>query len=429
MRRVVVTGCGVVSPIGSGVASFFDGLRQARRGIDRICTFDADAFPTHIAGEVRDVEVESVTVPARWQAAFARDRKSAFGVLAAREAMATAFGAETSSWRYEGARIGVFCATGLEVFHLEDLVRNMRGSTLDGGRIWAAIPQQPPYATMQVPADLGVRVIASEAGARGPVAVNVSACAAGAQAIGEGFHAVRDGAVDAAVVGGYDSMVNPLGVGGFCMLEAMSTRNSLLGGASRPFDAYRDGFVLGEGAGMFVLEELACALARGAPILAEIVGYASTLDAFRVSDPAPDQAGAVACMRAALRDASLRPEEISYINAHGTATRKNDPAETAAIRKVFGVHADQLAVSSTKSQMGHLIGAAGAVELLASIFAIREQVVPATINLEHPDPACDLDYVPNHPRAAQVRAVVSNSFGFGGQNAVLVARACEGDAT
>jgi 3-oxoacyl-[acyl-carrier-protein] synthase II len=209
-------------------------------------------------------------------------------------------------------------------------------------------------------------------------------------------------------------------VGGFCLLEALSRANELGAAASRPFDAARDGFVLGEGAGMLVLEELEAARARGAPVLAELVGYGSTLDAYRVSDPVPGEAGAVAAMQRALAAAGLLPSQIDYVNAHGTGTRKNDPAETRAIRRVFGPAAARLPVSSTKSQIGHLIGAAGAVELVASVFALREQLLPATINLREPDPECDLDYVPNVPRRAVVRRVLSNSFGFGGQNAVLV---------
>jgi 3-oxoacyl-[acyl-carrier-protein] synthase II len=215
-------------------------------------------------------------------------------------------------------------------------------------------------------------------------------------------------------------MVNPLGVGGFCLLEALSRANDLGPAASRPFDAGRDGFVLGEGAGMLVLEDLAAARARGATILGELLGYGSTLDAFRVSDPVPGEAGPVAAMERALAAAGLAPGAVDYVNAHGTGTRKNDPAETRAIRRVFGPVADRLPVSSTKSQIGHLIGAAGAVELVAALFAVREQLLPATINLRERDPECDLDYVPNAPRAARVRTVLSNSFGFGGQNAALV---------
>ena len=239
---------------------------------------------------------------------------------------------------------------------------------------------------------------------------------------------MREGAPAVVLTGGYDSMVNPLGVGGFCLLEALSTANELLGAASRPFDARRDGFVLGEGAAMYVLEELERARARGAMILAEVRGYASTLDAYRVTDPDPDGAGAAAAMLGALADAGLTPRAIDYINAHGTGTRKNDPTETTAIKRVFGADAYHIPISSLKSQVGHLIGAAGALELSAALFALEEQLLPATINLTHPDPECDLDYVPLTPRPAKVKRVLSNSFGFGGQNASLViAAVSDGD--
>jgi 3-oxoacyl-[acyl-carrier-protein] synthase II len=229
------------------------------------------------------------------------------------------------------------------------------------------------------------------------------------------------------VAGGYDSMVNPLGVGGFCLLEALSRANDLGPGASRPFDAARDGFVLGEGAGMVVLEELEAARRRGATIHAEVLGYGSTLDAFRVSDPAPDEAGAAAAIAAALADAGVAPAELDHVNAHGTGTRKNDPAEARALRRVLGGEADRVPVTSTKGQLGHLIGAAGAVELLAALFALEAQVLPATLNLATPDPECPLVHVANTPRPARVRTVLKTSFGFGGQNAALVVGALRGE--
>jgi 3-oxoacyl-[acyl-carrier-protein] synthase II len=265
--------------------------------------------------------------------------------------------------------------------------------------------------------------MAREAGARGPCAINVSACAAGTQALGEAFWLLRDGELDAVIAGGFDSMVNPLGIGGFTLLGALSTGNHLGPGASRPFDAERDGFVLGEGAAAFFLETAASAKRRGVRVLAEILGYGSTLDAFRVSDPDEHERGAVAAMRAALADAGITPSEVDYINAHGTGTRKNDPAEARAIREVFGNSPPP--TSSTKSQIGHLIGAAGAVEAVAVLFALAEQTLPATINLHHPDPECDLDCVPNRPRPARVRVALSNSFGFGGQNACLLLGAAD----
>ncbi len=421
MRRVVITGLGVVSPIGVGVPAFFTGLREARSGVGPIRSFDATGLATRIAAEVSGLDLAGAVeqVPQARRAALARDRKSIFGVVAAREALAAAFGADGLAGWYAPERTGVSVATGLEVFHLEDLEPHVRAGRIDGAALARAVAAEPAGAHLQIPADLGAREIARLAGARALFSVNVSACAAGAQAIGAGWLAVRDGAADVVVAGGYDSMVNPLGVGGFCLLEALSRANDLGPGASRPFDAARDGFVLGEGAGVVVLEEWEAARARGATIHAELLGYGSTLDAYRVSDPLPGEAGAIAAMRQALA-AGAAPEAIDYVNAHGTGTRKNDPAETRAIRRVFGAHADRLPVSSTKSQIGHLIGASGAVELVASVFALREQLLPATINLAQRDPECDLDYVPNVPRPARVRRVLSNSFGFGGQNAALV---------
>jgi 3-oxoacyl-[acyl-carrier-protein] synthase II len=422
VRRVVITGLGVVSPIGVGVPAFFAGLREARSGVGPIRSFDATGLATRIAAEVDGLDLAAAVeqVPQGRRAALARDRKSVFGLVAAREALAAAFGADGLAAWYAPERTGVSVATGLEVFHLEDLAPHVRAGRIDGAALVAAVEGAPPGARLQIPADLGAREIARLAGARGLYAVNVSACAAGSQAVGAGWLAIREGSADVVVAGGYDSMVNPLGVGGFCLLEALSRSNELGPRASRPFDATRDGFVLGEGAGMVVLEEREAALARAAPIVAELLGYASTLDAYRVSDPVPGEAGAVAAMEKALAVAGRSRADIDHVNAHGTATRKNDPAETRAIRRVFGVTADRLAVSSTKSQIGHLIGAAGAVELLAGVFAVQEQIVPATINLRERDPECDLDYVPNVPRRARVRNVISNSFGFGGQNAVLV---------
>ena len=420
MRRVVCTGMGVVSPIGCGVPAFFEGLRQARPGIGLIRGFDASAFPVRIAGEVRDVDPSRVEVSrGPYGPAIARDRKSAFGLVAAREALREAGPPDVHADRY-----GTFFGVGLEVFHVQDLIAHVRDGQLDFEGVCRTMADYPVHARLQIPSHLGAMEVAREAGAKGPLSVNVSACAASTQAVGDAFHAIRDGSIDAAIVGGYDSMVNPLGLGGFCMLQALSTRNDLGAGASRPFDAGRDGFVLGEGAAALVLETLEGARRRGAAIIGEISGYASTLDAYRVTDPAPLDAGAAEAMRRALADARLRPDQIDYINAHGTGTPKNDPAETHAIRDVFGAHAFAIPVSSTKSQIGHLIGAAGAVELVAGLFAVREGMVPATINLERPDPQCDLDYVPNHPRPWSVRRFVSNSFGFGGQNAVLVAGAC-----
>jgi 3-oxoacyl-[acyl-carrier-protein] synthase II len=417
-QRVVITGAGVASPIGTGKERFFSGLREARSGIRVIRSFDATHFPVRIAGEVPDVAAAAVDLPFVEAAALRRDPKAIFFVVAAREALAQAVAGRPLSQAFDPFRVGMQVASGLEIFHERDLSVHLPGDRLDRRSLLQHALVEPPHAFMEIPSHLAVLCMAREAGITGPSAVNVSACAAGTQALGEAFWLVRDGELDAVLAGGFDSMVNPLGVGGFSLLGALSESNHLVGGASRPFDADRDGFVLGEGAAAFFLESLASAQARGAPVLAEVLGYGSTMDAFRVSDPDEHQRGAVAAMRAALRDAGLAPGDVDYINAHGTGTRKNDPAETRAIREVFGSAPPP--TSSSKSQIGHLIGAAGAVEAMAVLFALAEQILSATINLQKPDPECDLDYVPNRPRPARVRVALSNSFGFGGQNACLI---------
>lgn len=425
MKRVVVTGMGVVSPIGTSIPAFFDGLRTARPGIGEIISFDAETFPTRIAGEVGQKPdlpqwVDEMILPA-----ILRDPKSCFALAAAEECLKDAFGDEEPSQFHNPDRICAYIATGLEILHLQDLVRHAGVNTLDGASILQSVMDFPPWSRIQTPSHLAARAIAKRIKAHGRFIVNVSACAAGTQALGEAFLAIQDGAADMAVTGGYDSMINPLGVGGFCMLEALSTSNHLGGAASRPFDADRDGFVLGEGSGMCVLEEYEAARSRGAKIYAEVLGYASSLDAYRVSDPDPEQRGAVKVMDLALKRARFLPDGIDYINVHGTATRKNDPNEARAIRRVFGKSTETIPVSSTKSQIGHLIGAAGAVEFIVGVFALKEGIIPATINLDHPDSECKLNHVAKTPRKAQVRSFLSNSFGFGGQNAAIIVGAVD----
>lgn len=425
-RRVVITGAGVVSPIGVGLEAYWRGLAEARSGIAPIGSFNAATFPTRIAAEVKELDRPAVALPPRFEAALRRDPKALFGIVAAREACAQAWPSGAPA-PCPPERFGCSIATGLEIFSLADLVRHMDGKELRGNSLFEAAKHAALHSTLQVPADLGAQVMAQEAGAQGPMFVNVSACAAGTQALGEAFWAIREGVADLMLTGGYDSMINPLGVGGFCLLQAMSRRNDLGPAACRPFDAQRDGFVLGEGAALFVFEELDHALARGATILGEVLGYGTTLDAYRVTDPEPTGRGAEGAMRGALAVAGLEPEAIDYINAHGTGTPKNDAVETLAIHRVFGRVAPGVPVSSTKSQIGHLIGAAGAVEFAACLFALEKQTLPATLHLDHPDPACDLDAVPHRPRPHRVRRVLSNSFGFGGQNAcIALGRVSEG---
>jgi 3-oxoacyl-[acyl-carrier-protein] synthase II len=427
MNRVVITGAGVASPLGTGKSRFFAGLREARSGVRTIRSFDASSFPVRIAGEVPDVDAATIALPFPEAAALRRDPKALFFIEAAREALAQAFADQPLGACLDPFRVGMSVATGLEIFHPPDLLSYVDGSQLDRAGLFAQALRQPAKAFMEIPSDLAVTCIGRAAGVRGPCAVNVSACAAGSQALGEAFCLLRDGVLDAVIAGGFDSMVNPIGVGGFSLLGALSTSNHLLGAASRPFDASRDGFVLGEGAAAFVLETAQSAQRRGAQVLAEVLGYGSSLDAFRVSDPDEHERGAVAAMRAALADARLMPAAVDYINAHGTGTRKNDPAEARAIREVFGDVPPP--ASSSKSQIGHLIGAAGAVEAMAVLFALAEQTLPATINLHSQDPECALDCVPNQPRPARVRIALSNSFGFGGQNACLVFAAPDSSIT
>lgn len=418
-RRVVVTGMGVVSPIGVGREAFYTGLASGRSGIDTIRTFDASTFPSRVAGEVRELDVTTIELPGDLRPALIRDSKSVFGIVAAREALDDAFGG--TAIQVLPHRRAIYLAGGLEIFHLDDIAAHLDGDTIDHRALLHAVLREPAESLIQIPADVGARVIARELGAAFVNSLNLSACAAGMQAIGEAFRAVADGICDVALAGGYDSMINPLGVGGFCRLEVLSRNNEAGSEASRPFDSARDGFVLGEGAAVLVLEELEAALARRAHIRAEVLGYGSSLDAYRVSDPAPDNAGALRAIRAALTDASLDPEEISYINAHGTGTLRNDPAEAQAIRTAFGAAVDQVPVSSTKSQIGHLIGAAGAVEFCAGLFALEEQTLPATITLRRVASGCELQHVAITPRHAPVKTFLSNSFGFGGQNAAIVA--------
>lgn len=420
-RRVVVTGIGVVSPIGVGRSNFYRGLKQAKSGIGLITSFEASGFPTQIAGEVKSIPDIPDWVSMPEFAAIERDPKSRFAVLAAQEALTDAFGVQKPSAYYDSMRICAHIASGLEVFHIEDLVQHLDNKGVNAVSLAAALKQASTFSQVQIPSHLAARAIARQAEVQGHVAVNVSACAAGTQSIGEAFWAVRTGTADMTVTGGYDSMINPLGVGGFCMLGALSTANDLKEAASRPFDARRDGFVLGEGSAILVLEAYDTARQRNAKMYAEVLGFGSSLDAFSVADPDPNSEGAFRAMQSALDRAGLTPDQIGYINAHGTGTPKNDPAETRAIRRLFGEKADAIPVSSLKSQIGHLIGAAGAVEFVAGIFALTERLLPATINLEHPDPSCDLDYVPIRPRPAEVDTFLSNSFGFGGQNASIVA--------
>jgi 3-oxoacyl-[acyl-carrier-protein] synthase II len=402
---VWITGAGVLSPIGSGFDAFADGCLAGRSGIRPITLFDARTFKHRIAGEVRAADFGPLEAlyPALRRI---RDRKVRLALAAVEQAA--------------GERSAIVLGAGLDVVLLEDI----RGRTDDvegaiGDKLRGLLDDRDGWQRL-VPTDTATRLAAARHGLRGPCATNVSACAAGAQALGHALRLVRDGVVDVALAGGADSMVHPMGIGGFGLLGALSPRNDPPREALRPFDAARDGTVLGEGSAVLVLEEADHARARGGRPLAELLGYASTLDAHAVTDPEPTGAGALLAMRRALADAGLGPQDVDYVSAHGTGTPKNDAVETAAIREALGPRASRVPVSALKSMTGHLVAASGAVEALSCVVALVRRAVPPTINLTRPDPACDLDYVPGRARPWEGRIALSNSFGFGGQNAVLV---------
>ncbi|WP_457601277.1 beta-ketoacyl-ACP synthase II [Hydrogenivirga sp.] len=412
-RRVVVTGLGAVTPIGTGVDKFWSNLVKGVSGIDRIKGFDPDEFGLNvkIAGEVKDFD------PLKFLDKKEANRLSVFvhyAVAAAEEAILDSGIKEAG---YDPLKIGVIIGTGIG--GLRDIEREHTVITRKGAR--RVSPFFIPYGI----SNMGAGYVAIRHGFKGPNYCVVSACATGNHSIGDAFRMIQAGDIDAAIAGGTEAAITPLGVAGFAVMRALSTRNDEPQKASRPFDKDRDGFVMGEGAGVVVLEEYEHAKARGAKIYAELVGYGATDDAYHITAPHECGEGAYECMRLALEDAGLNPDEIDCVNAHGTSTPLNDKIETLAIKQLFKEHAYRLKVSSNKSMVGHLLGAAGAVEAVASVKTIETGVVPPTINLENPDPECDLDYVPNEAVQAEVRTVLSNSFGFGGTNACLIFKKCE----
>lgn len=413
MKRVVISGLGIVAPIGSDRKEFFRNAVNGVSGIGELTLFDATTFDVKIGGEVKNIDIKKLKriYP---ETGKVRDRKVLLGLQAVEEVLN-----DSGLMPDELIRLGIHAGIGLEVFHLEDLVTEKGIDIKEICRYWIN-PKQRLY--IQSPLDTITNMVIKRYKCRGPVYINCSACAAGAQAIGHAFHLIRTGRASVMLAGGLDSMLNPLGVGGFSMLGALTLKNELGPKACRPFDALRDGTVLGEGSAMFILEELDSAKSRKAKIYAEVVGFGSTLDAYKVSDPDPEGEGAFWAMKNAIIDAEIVPEKIGYINAHGTGTPKNDITETKAIKRLFGRKAYKIPISSTKSMVGHLIAASGAVELAASIIPLKEGFIPPTINLEDPDPECDLDYVPDKHRTFKGDYVLSNSFGFGGQNACIILR-------
>ncbi len=432
-RRIVITGMGWVTPLGFDIESVWKRMLAGESGVAPTTLFDAGSFPTSFAAQVGDFDLADYlgADAARHEGA---SRNSRFALVAAANAWRDAnLGAFPLLDR---TRVGVYLGGGegpLDFFPFaEAALAGCRGESgesipLDSAR-WARTALRVLNRTNELEQDpnLAGGHLAVQFGVEGPNLNTLTACAASTQAIGEATRIIQYGDADVMISGGTHSMIHPLGVTGFSRLTALSTRNDSCMTASRPFDRTRDGFVLGEGSGMLILEELEHATRRGARILAEIVGYGSTADAFRITDIHEEGRGAIAAMRRALHSAEMSPENIDYISAHGTGTEENDKIESLAIRGVFGDRAKSVAISSIKSMVGHLIAAAGAVELITCVLAIRDGVVPPTINYTTPDPNCDLDYVPNSARKMPVRACLSNSFGFGGQNDTLVVKAWGG---
>ncbi|MBF0543953.1 MAG: hypothetical protein HQM08_05960 [Candidatus Riflebacteria bacterium] len=421
-RRVVITGKGIVSPIGNSAAEYWQNAIRGVSGVTSISLFDASTFPVRIGGEVKNFDFDKIRKHFP-ETTFERDRKVYFGLSAAHEALLDCGILSQPDRDSLFQKALLLVGTSLEVFYLEDVISFVHsqksGESFANEYLqFASLNRRP----LQTPLDQICRILGNSLGIMGGRITCCSACAAGAQVVGEAFHRIRNGEFDLAIAGAADSMLNPLGLGGFSLLRALSLRNDDPTRACRPFDVDRDGTVLGEGSGFLILEEMNSALKRGAEIYGEIIGYASSLDAFRVSDPELDGKGAVLCMKKAIADAALSPEEIDCVNAHGTGTPKNDLVETSAIKEVLGSHAYKIPVHALKSMTGHLIAAGGAVEAVASAMALKEEKIPPTINLDNPDPLCDLDYVPGVVRPFHGKTILSNSFAFGGQNAGIIFR-------
>jgi 3-oxoacyl-[acyl-carrier-protein] synthase II len=412
IRRVVVTGLGTVSPVGNTADEFWSALVQGRSGVGPITKFDTAGYPTRIAGEVRNFDPLNFV-----------DKKDArrldpylqFAVAASALAVQVA---ALDTGKVDGSRFGALIGSGIGgITTLLESHRNLLEKGPD---------RVSPFFIPMLIVNMASGLVSIRFGAKGPNSAVVTACATGNHAIGDSFRIIQRGDADVMIAGGSEAIIIPLTIAGFCSMKAMSTRNDEPTKAMRPFDATRDGFVCGEGAGIVILEVLEHALARDARIYAEIVGYGMTGDAHHMTAPDPEGDGAARAMTLAVRDAGLDPSAIGYINAHGTSTPYNDKFETLAIKRVFGEHARRLAVSSTKSMTGHLLGAAGGVEAIATVLALHHGVLPPTINYETPDPDCDLDYIPNQARKQNVEVALSNAFGFGGTNATLAFRAYTG---
>ena len=405
-RRVVITGTGSITPLGIGTQKFWNAIKEGKSGIDVVTRFDVSSnYPTTIAGEVKDFDPEQYIDK---KEAKRMDRYTQFAVAAAKIAI------EDSNLDMEAIdkeRIGVILGTGiggLQVLEDQHSVLVNKG------------PERvSPFFIPMMIANMAAGQIAIMIGAKGVNETVVTACASGTNAVGDAFKCIQRGDAEIIITGGTEAAVTPLAFAGFCSLKAMSRRNDDPKTASRPFDAERDGFIMSEGAGVLILEEYEHAVKRSANILAEIVGYGCTSDAYHITAPAPNGEGATRAMAIAIKDAGIEPKDIGYINAHGTSTEMNDKLETQGIKKIFGEHAHKVAISSTKSMTGHMLGAAGGIEAIISALALKEGFLPPTINYNNPDPECDLDYVPNKGRKADIKYAISNTFGFGGQNATI----------
>lgn len=405
-RRVVVTGIGLLSSVGSGTEETWSALKEGRSGIGPVTQFDATGFNCRIAGEVKEFD------PTRWiekKEIKKMARFIQFAIAASEFAMESA-GLKVTEDIAE--QVGVYIGSGIGGF--EVIEREHKNLLEKGpGRI-------SPFFIPATIINLASGYVSIRTGAKGPNSATATACTTSAHAVGDSYEIIKRSAADVMICGGAEACITPMGIGGFAAMRALSQRNDEPQRASRPWDKHRDGFVVGEGAGILILEELEFAKKRGAPILAELVGYGMSADAFHITSPAEDGDGAFRVMRNAMRDAKLEPSQIQYINAHGTSTEIGDKLETIAIKRAFGDHARKLAVSSTKSMTGHLLGGAGGLEAGITVLAIRDQVAPPTINHEEPDPECDLDYVPNQTRPMRIEFALSNSFGFGGTNGSLI---------
>ena len=408
-RRVVVTGLGTLSPVGNTADEFWSSLVQGRSGVGLITKFDTTGYPTRIAGEVKNFD------PLDFVDKKDARRLDPYLQYAVASSVLAVQNAALDTGKVDGTRFGVLIGSGIGgITTLLESHRNLLEKGPD---------RVSPFFIPMLIANMASGLVSMRFGAKGPNSAVVTACATGNHAIGDSFKIIQRNDADIMIAGGSEAIIIPLTIAGFCSMKAMSTRNDEPTKAMRPFDANRDGFVAGEGAGILVLESLEHALARDARIYAEIVGYGMTGDAHHMTAPDPEGDGAARAMAAAVRDAGLDVSAIGYINAHGTSTQYNDKFETIAIKRVFGDHARRLAVSSTKSMTGHLLGAAGGIEAIATVLALHHGVLPPTINYETPDPDCDLDYIPNQARKQNVEVALSNAFGFGGTNATLAFRA------